>query len=317
MAHRGANPAQGGGRRGEVSARSLPRKVRGEDGVDLASAPSLLPHHHWHPPARQGMLPYDGEPVQAPSTSAWAWDDRYSLYFNSGTKQWARPRPDGGWDYAGGDDTAAATAPEQPNQPRDAHSHPAAANQDDDDDQPRADDRSSHRAQVSYDDVDQAPPAAAVPEEQLWPASDDDEPDPADRLASAPLLRLVVHRRPDPAVLPLAHTVASLDPAEPVSIGRDKSFERRIRLRELAVSKTHCTLFWAPHADPDAAHDDADGSYWAVVDNASTHGTFVADERGENEVRLSDPKVASTPRRLHHLECVPLSLVLVLSRDAL
>ncbi|GAA5840683.1 hypothetical protein JCM9279_007402 [Rhodotorula babjevae] len=252
------------------------------------------------------MLPYDGEPVQAPSTSAWTWDPTYSLYFNHSTQQWAKPRPDGGWDYAGGDDSAAVTV--QPQQPRDDESLPVAPAADQDDHPPRADDRTSHRAQVSYGDVDQAPSPTTVPEEQLWPASDDDDPDPADRFSSAPLLRLVVQRRPDPTVLPLAHTVASLDPAEPVSIGRDKSFERRIRLRELAVSKTHCTLFWASNAaDPDAAasdDDDGKGGYWAVVDNASTHGTFVADERGENEVRLSDPKVASTPRRLHHLDTI-------------
>lgn len=48
------------------------------------------------------MLPYDGEPVHAPSTSAWQWDAAYSLYFNPTTQQWAKPRPDGGWDYAGG-----------------------------------------------------------------------------------------------------------------------------------------------------------------------------------------------------------------------
>ncbi|GAA5921942.1 hypothetical protein JCM3775_003428 [Rhodotorula graminis] len=238
------------------------------------------------------MLPYDGEPVHAPSTSAWAWDPTFSLYFNTATHQWAKPRPDGGWDYAGGHNSA--PTPQQPDQPPDQ-----PPDDDDDDPQPSADDdrTTSHRVQVSYDDV-----ATAVPEEQLWPASDDDNDDldPADRFSSAPLLRLVVHRRPDPAVLPLAHTVASLDPAEPVSIGRDKSFERRIRLRELAVSKTHCTLFWA-HGDGEG---EGEGGHWAVVDNGSTHGTFVGAEGGEDEVRLSDPKVASTPKRLHHLDTI-------------
>ncbi|GAA5891150.1 hypothetical protein JCM8208_002518 [Rhodotorula glutinis] len=248
------------------------------------------------------MLPYDGQPVQAPSTSAWAWDPTYALYFNRSTNQWAKPRPDGGWDYARGDNDKAAAPREQPQEPRDDDDpQPALAEHDDADGQPRVDERTSHRAQVSYDDVDQAPPATAVPEEQLWPASDDDDDD---RFSSAPLLRLVVLRRPDPAVLPPAHTVASLDPAEPVSIGRDKSFERRIRLRELAVSKTHCTLFWA-RGDGDGAQGEEDGGHWAVVDNGSTHGTFVGGgEGGESEVRLSDPKVASTPKRLHHLDTI-------------
>ncbi|KWU42985.1 hypothetical protein RHOSPDRAFT_10769, partial [Rhodotorula sp. JG-1b] len=95
-------------------------------------------------------------------------------------------------------------------------------------------------------------------------------------------------------VLPPAHKVASLDPGEPVSIGRDKSYERRIRLRELAVSKSHATLFWTVVV----------GGYWAIVDNASTHGTFVRAEGEKRFVRLSEAKVASVPHRLYHLDSI-------------
>ncbi|TNY22590.1 hypothetical protein DMC30DRAFT_348699 [Rhodotorula diobovata] len=241
------------------------------------------------------MLPYDGEPVHAPSTSAWQWDAAYSLYFNPTTQQWAKPRPDGGWDYAGGVATEAESQPE------------AAAEAGDEGTRDRVTTTTSRsrRAQVGYGDVDEGNPppegAPAVPEDQRWPGSPSRSPSPSppDPFAHAPLLRLVVHRRPPPSVLPPPQSVASLDPAEPVSIGRDKSFERRIRLRELAVSKTHCTLFWAVEPEAD------DRGYWAVVDNASTHGTFVGGgERGHSEVRLSEPKVASVPSQLHHLECV-------------
>ncbi|GAA5827621.1 hypothetical protein JCM3770_006874 [Rhodotorula araucariae] len=238
------------------------------------------------------MLPYDGEPVQAPSTSAWQWDVRFSLYFNPATQQWAKPRADGGWDYANGVDNNGEEAPGGQDPAKEVESKDDEPVEENEVERP-----APRREQVGYNDVDDGGDPEAVPAEQVWPGSDDDgaQPDP---FAKAPLLRLVVHRRPEPSVLPSAQTVASLDPSEPVSIGRDKSFERRIRLRELAVSKTHCTLFWA--LDPETA----DGGYWAIVDNASTHGTFVSSHRGGKEMRLSEPKVASVPSRLHHLDTI-------------
>ncbi|BGP34115.1 hypothetical protein JCM10296v2_005930 [Rhodotorula toruloides] len=221
------------------------------------------------------MLPYDGEQqnIAAPSTSDWTWDPRFSLYFNLKTKQWAKPLPNGEWEYAGGTD------------------------------QERADGAGSGKD--SNDGADDGPNGEAnsyaVPEEQVWPGNGTDEEDEAnkpDPFAKAPLLRLVVSKRPDPSVLPPEQSVASLDPSEPVSIGRDKSFERRIRLRELAVSKVHATLFWA--LDPETE----DGGYWAVVDNGSTHGTFISSDRSGEAIRLSEPKVASVPHRLHHLDTI-------------
>ncbi|EGU11575.1 Proteophosphoglycan ppg4 [Rhodotorula toruloides ATCC 204091] len=221
------------------------------------------------------MLPYDGEEqaVAAPSTSDWTWDPRFSLYFNFKTKQWAKPLPNGEWEYAGGVEQEQANGAENGKDSTDSKDH------------------GSNGEAEPY----------AVPEEQVWPGNDTDEEDEAnkpDPFAKAPLLRLVVSKRPDPSVLPPAQTVASLDPSEPVSIGRDKSFERRIRLRELAVSKVHATLFWA--LDPETE----DGGYWAVVDNGSTHGTFISSDRSGESIRLSEPKVASVPHRLHHLDTI-------------
>ncbi|GAA5889208.1 hypothetical protein JCM6882_000675 [Rhodosporidiobolus microsporus] len=205
-------------------------------------------------------------PASHASTSAWQWVDSFGLYYNADTKQWAKPLPDGSWEYAD-----AQPAPKE-------------------------------RERVSYEDVDEggggdeSGGGEPLPEEQVWPGDEDEQDDPPpDPYAKAPLLRLVVIKRPDPSVLPPAQTVASIDPGEPVTIGRDKSFERRIRLKELAVSKVHCTLFWS--VEPELE----DGGFWAVVDNGSTHGTFLSSE-GMGKTRLSEAKVASRPHRLRHLD---------------
>ncbi|GAA5876463.1 hypothetical protein JCM1840_005546 [Sporobolomyces johnsonii] len=192
------------------------------------------------------------------STSAWQWDPHYRLYYNQSTRQWAAPQPDGSWKYADADPPAAT------------------------------DDDGLEEGEIEGRVFD-------IPHEQIWPG-DDDERVELDPFAHAPLLRLVV-KKSEPAVLPPGQSIAALDPAEPVSIGRDRSHQRRIRLRELAVSKAHATLFWS--VDPDA-HD---GGFWAVVDNGSTHGTFLAssDQKG-NEIRLSEPKKGGVPHRLHHLD---------------
>ena len=136
-----------------------------------------------------------------------------------------------------------------------------------------------------------------IPEEQIWPGDDEDEEESKrkDLFKNAPLLRLVV-KESDPVVLPEEQKIAVLDPAEPVSIGRDRSHDRRIRLKEMAISKVHATLFWA--VDEEAEN----GAYWAVVDSGSTHGTWIKGDGEKRETRLSDSKVASVPSRLHHFE---------------
>ncbi|CEQ42325.1 SPOSA6832_04116 [Sporobolomyces salmonicolor] len=207
-------------------------------------------------------MPALGEP--RPSTSAWQWHSHYRLYYNPTTRQWAAPQPDGSWKYADADaaDAADAAAPRE---------------------------NGLEEGEIEGGLFDPR-------EEQVWPGDDDDEavagPDP---FAHAPLLRLVV-KSSDPAILPPEHTVASLDPAEPVSIGRDRSHERRIRLKELAVSKAHATLFWS--VDPEAEQ----GGFWAVVDNGSTHGTYLRSDGKRTEIRLSEPKKGGVPHPLHHLD---------------
>ncbi|GAA6038427.1 hypothetical protein JCM8097_007643 [Rhodosporidiobolus ruineniae] len=221
--------------------------------------------------------------VPAASTSAWVWSPQYQLYWNSDKKQWAKPLANGEWEYADAVPSAGSGEATKDDKGGEA-----------DEGKKQQKGVKETRRLLVYDDdgpVDEPEPEPAIPEEQLWP--DDDEP--PDPFANAPLLRLVVLKRPDPSVLPAAQVVASVDPSEPVSIGRDKSFERRIRLRELAVSKVHCTLFWSVEPELD------DGGYWALVDNGSTHGTFLSSE-GVGKTRLSESKVASVPHRLHHLD---------------
>ena len=192
------------------------------------------------------------------STSAWAWSEKHRLYYNIHAQTWAAPQPDGSWTYS----TSTVAAPAQD----------AAAQE--------AEEREEG------EDVD----GVAIPPEQVWPGDESDE----DVFARTPLLRLVVSTS---AILKPA-TVALVDPADGVSLGRDKTFEKRIRLPELLVSKSHAQVFWMqPRADDGAMR----GGGWAVADQGSTHGTFVR-SLGGPETRLSAPKVASSPRELSHLE---------------
>lgn len=270
------------------------------------------------------MLPYDGVPDPHPTsaavgdspattttatTSAWEWNAQYGLYFNRSTQQWAKPLPDGSWEYA--DAVPVAQDVGEPEEQEGEDGRPVKRKR-----ERRRLDRDDPRQEDETYDAAAAKGAFTLSEEdQTCPGPDDPEDDPAaaapDPFKDAPLLRLVVlEPRPSPSVLPPAHQVASLDPGEPVSIGRDKSFERRIRLKELAISKSHATLFYSPgvvEADlpPQRQEEGEDGGgYWAVVDNASTHGTFVRSEGEKRFVRLSKAKTASTPHKLHHLEWV-------------
>ncbi|GAA5854366.1 hypothetical protein JCM3766R1_002299 [Sporobolomyces carnicolor] len=208
------------------------------------------------------------------STSAWVWDSRYSLYYNATTRQWAAPQPDGSWKYS--ECGASSTT----------GSHAAG--------------QSGTLEEGQLDDEDDE---SYTREEQTWPVVDvDDRERQVERLvASAPILRLVVASA-EPSVLARAELkIAVLDPSEPVSIGRDRSYERRIRLRELAVSKDHATVFF------DDDEDDEQRRGWSVIDNGSTHGTFVVrkGQEARGEIRISPPKVASSsPFRLGHLDTV-------------
>ena len=135
-----------------------------------------------------------------------------------------------------------------------------------------------------------------------WPG-DTEVPQPNESLSSTfkpwPMLRLLVQMS---SVLPRVQHLAVLDEYKEVQFGRDVapagSTTPRVRLKEMAVSKVHATMFW-----------DAERREWAVVDMGSKHGSFLrpggyvgpAVNVGEDlGVRLSPPRVASFPRALKH-----------------
>ncbi|SCV71563.1 BQ2448_3151 [Microbotryum intermedium] len=242
------------------------------------------------------------------SSSQWIWDPTYSLYYNPSTQQWARLGADGAWVYANA--TSSQVDPDPDHVRASTRSAVSASS-------------SSATAQGKRRYYDRDDPDAvehvytAIPEEeeQVWPFSDDEHHD--DHLAprnrgkwahdryepsldgvAAPLLRLVVDRS---RVFQKGHVIL-IPPDEPVQLGRDKAFDKRIRLKELQVSKTHATLFFTPF------HVGVDAGEWQVIDGGSTHGTFVKSSTSTTTtsavewVRLSRDKVASEPKTLHHLD---------------
>jgi len=88
---------------------------------------------------------------------------------------------------------------------------------------------------------------------------------------------------------------------EPMVLGRDRTFEPSLRLKEMEVSKTHATIFWRADGEHTTCHG------WHIVDNASTHGTFIsapdAHPRAASH-RLSKARKASLPYKLNHLDII-------------
>ena len=123
-------------------------------------------------------------------------------------------------------------------------------------------------------------------------------------------LRLIVQSS---SVLPRLRRVAVLDGHNEVEVGRDLAVSGktpRIRLKDMAVSKHHATVFRV-----------RENNEWAIVDMGSKHGTFVSRvdvvEPGpsssmgagvttsqENTVafRLSQSRQASIPHVIHHMD---------------
>ncbi|KAI4523498.1 hypothetical protein K525DRAFT_282611 [Schizophyllum commune Loenen D] len=123
-----------------------------------------------------------------------------------------------------------------------------------------------------------------------------DEVDLPSKSKLHPIFRLVVDSS---SILPSKHRIAVIDGYPSVEIGRDAQIQGsttpRVRLKELEVSKIHATAYW------DGAQKE-----WNIVDMGSKHGTFVraaADPQG-SESRLSQPRVASLPRRLSHADAL-------------
>jgi hypothetical protein len=113
-----------------------------------------------------------------------------------------------------------------------------------------------------------------------------------------PSFRLVVLQT---SILPSKHRLAVIDGYSELQFGRDippaGSTTPKIRLKEMEVSKLHATAYW-----------DASRGEWGVVDMGSMHGTFLqptATRVGNDpgvRLRLSPPRTASIPRKLHHMD---------------
>lgn len=95
-------------------------------------------------------------------------------------------------------------------------------------------------------------------------------------------IRLVIQSSPHLA----AGRVALVD-ENGLTIGRDRSWDSRLRLPEMIVSKYHAMIYL-----------DKQEKLFYMIDNGSQHGTFV------NEKRLSEPKQASLPYELRHQDIV-------------
>lgn len=103
-------------------------------------------------------------------------------------------------------------------------------------------------------------------------------------------LRLVAYHsssQPSLSLLPSSQTLALI--TSTTTIGRDRDYAPRIRLKSLEVSKNHATIYW-----------DVEMGEWAIVDMASTHGTYIRRHEGEGKTweRLAERGMASLPRQL-------------------
>lgn len=77
--------------------------------------------------------------------------------------------------------------------------------------------------------------------------------------------------------------------SEGCSVGRDRSFDPRIRLADLEVSKTHCHLFFLQSGETNEFG-------FAISDIGSTHGTFVLSNSTLEEEDLSSLPTSSFQR---------------------
>ncbi|KAJ6531723.1 hypothetical protein B0H19DRAFT_1214092 [Mycena capillaripes] len=133
-----------------------------------------------------------------------------------------------------------------------------------------------------------SPPAEYDPSYE-WPGDDTDDEKRDVVPSTRPLCRLLVLRT---SVLPAKQTLAITADTGELQFGRDPAPSEdvaRVRLKDMATSKFHATLY-------------ADNDAWYIVDMGSKHGTFLQAQSSTTAVRLSPPRVASVPRRLHHLD---------------
>lgn len=117
------------------------------------------------------------------------------------------------------------------------------------------------------------------------------------------VLRLVIHhstQNPSVNLLPSHQTLALLDGT--TTVGRDKSYEPRIRLKTLEASRTHATFYQQEQEQQQDNIIAASENPWFIVDNASTHGTFIRRHGQSDYSRLSEKGQSSLPKQLKHME---------------
>ncbi|KAJ7931452.1 hypothetical protein B0H13DRAFT_1958276 [Mycena leptocephala] len=132
-------------------------------------------------------------------------------------------------------------------------------------------------------------PSYEWPSEEVLNDADNEARDMSPSPSTRPLCRLLVLRT---SVLPAKQTLAITDGYTELQFGRDIAPSQdipRVRLKEMACSKVHATVY-------------ADNEAWHIVDMGSKHGTFLQLQSSTTAIRLSPPRVASVPRRLHHLD---------------
>lgn len=125
---------------------------------------------------------------------------------------------------------------------------------------------------------------------QRYAESEEQAPPPAPPPVAS-TLRLV---KLSSGVLPADKRIAIVD-TNGVSIGRDRSYDARIRLSEMATSKFHCQIYF------DSVGEQR-GFY--ICDSGSVNGTFLQkqedNDKESSPIRLSKSKEASKPFLLSH-----------------
>ena len=149
-----------------------------------------------------------------------------------------------------------------------------------------------------YDPAFEYPGSNEVSQYPPQPRRSSPSPPAASATNKTTVFRLIVLHS---TVLGPLKRIAVFDGHTQVSIGRDVTSSARVRLKEMAVSKFHASVYW-----------DGSRREWGIVDMGSVHGTFVRSAQNPSTstaasqampgTRLSEPRKASMPKILRHLD---------------